>query len=196
MDTIGLTKQFLPPQIKPLDDDMVVVGRALTVQETDISEPSDQPFGLMFDALDDLKPNEVYLATGMSPTYAIWGGLMSTRAIKLGAAGAILNGYHRDTPEIRSLNFPMFSWGGYAQDQGGRGEVTDYRCPLPFENGVTVHPGDIVFGDIDGVVVVPQERESEVIELAIEKIHGENKVRDAIESGMSAKDAFNKFGIF
>lgn len=196
MDTLGLTKQFLPPQIKPLDDDMVVVGRALTVLESDVSEPKSQSFGLMFDALDDLKPDEVYLASGMSPTYAVWGGLMSTRAIKLGAAGAILNGYHRDTPEIRSLNFPLFSWGGYAQDQGGRGEVVEYRCPLTFQNGVTVYPGDVVFGDVDGVVVIPREHEREVVDLALEKVRGENKVREAIESGMSAKEVYQKFGIF
>lgn len=196
MDTLGLTKQFLPPQIKPLDDEMVVVGRALTVLESDVSEPKNRSFGLMFDALDDLKPDEVYLASGMSQTYAVWGGLMSTRAIKLGAVGAVLNGYHRDTPEIRSLNFPIFSWGGYAQDQGGRGEVVDYRCPLTFQNGVTVYPGDVVFGDVDGVVVIPREHEREVVDLALEKVRGENKVREAIESGMSAKEAFQKFGIF
>ncbi len=196
MDKLGLTKQFLPVQIKPLDYDMVVVGRALTVLESDVLEPKSQSFGLMFEALDDLKPDEVYLASGMSPTYAVWGGLMSTRAIKLGAAGAVLNGYHRDTPEIRSLNFPIFSWGGYAQDQGGRGEVVDYRCPLTFQNGVTAYPGDIVFGDVDGVVVIPREHEREVVDLALEKVRGENRVREAIESGMSAKVAFQKFGIF
>lgn len=195
MDTLGLTKQFLPPQIKPLDDDMVVVGRALTVLESDVASAG-QSYGLMFDALDDLKPDEVYLASGMSPTYAMWGGLMSTRAIRLGAAGAVLNGYHRDTQEIRSLKFPMFSWGGFSQDQGGRGEVTDYRCPLTFQNGVTVNPGDIVFGDVDGVVVIPREHERNVVDLALEKVRGEDKVREAIEAGMSAKEAFQKFGIF
>jgi regulator of RNase E activity RraA len=195
MDTLGLTKQFLPPQIKPSDDSMVVIGRALTVLESDVASVS-QSYGLMFDALDDLKPDEVYLASGMSPTYAVWGGLMSTRAIRLKAAGAVLNGYHRDTPEIRSLKFPMFSWGGFSQDQGGRGEVIDYRCPLTFQNGVTVNPGDIVFGDVDGVVIIPREHERNVVDLALEKVHGENAVRDAIEAGMSAKKAYEKFGIF
>lgn len=195
MDTLGLTKQFLPPQIKPLDDKMVVIGRALTVLQSDVAG-ADHFYGLMFDALDDLKPGEVYLASGMSSTYAVWGGLMSTRAIRLGAAGAVLNGYHRDTPEIRSLKFPLFSWGGFSQDQGGRGEVVDYRCPLTFQNGITVNPGDIVFGDVDGVVVIPSEYERKVVDLAVEKVRGENKVREAIEAGMSAKEAFQKFGIF
>jgi len=196
MDSIGLTSQFLPPQIKPLHDDMIIVGRALTVLEEDISiHDRNLSFGLMFDALDDLKPYEVYIATGSSPNYALWGGLMSTRAIKLKAAGAVLNGYHRDTMEIRDLNFPVFSWGSYAQDQGGRGKVVDFRCPLTFPNGVTVNPGYIVFGDVDGVVVIPQESEVKIVELALEKAHGENMVRKSIKAGMSAKEAFQKFGI-
>ena len=109
MDTMGLLRQFLPPQIKPLRNDMVVIGRAVTVLEADVfaesSGPSAtdfmlEPFGLMFRALDDLKAGEVYICTGGSPRYALWGGLMSTRAIKLGAAGAVVDGYHRDTRGI------------------------------------------------------------------------------------------------
>lgn len=120
---------------------------------------------------------------------------MSTRAINLQAAGAVLNGYHRDTVEIRKLNFPVFSLGSYAQDQSGRGKVVDFRCQLTFPNGVTVNPGDIVFGDIDGVVVIPQESEVKIVELALEKAQGENRVRKSMEAGMSAKDAFQKYGI-
>jgi regulator of RNase E activity RraA len=196
MDSIGLTCQFLPPQIKPLHDNMIVLGRAMTVLQEDIL-PDDKstPFGLLFEALDDLKPNEVYLTTGGSPNYALWGGLMSTRAIKLQATGAVLNGYHRDTVEVRELEFPVFSLGSFAQDQNGRGKVVDFRCPLRFPNGITVNSGDIVFGDIDGVVIIPQDSETKVVELALAKVHGENVVRDSIEAGMSAKDAFDKYGI-
>jgi regulator of RNase E activity RraA len=85
---------------------MVVVGRAMPVLEEDIpadapEAPADggqvRPFGSMLEALDSLQPGEVYVATGSSPTYALWGGLMSNRAIRLGAAGAVLDGYSRDT---------------------------------------------------------------------------------------------------
>lgn len=132
MDQLGFYHQFLPSQIRPLRDDMVVVGRALTVLVQDLDVKTrflhkEKPFGLMLEALDDLRPNEVYLASGSSPNYALWGELMSTRALKLGAAGAVLNGYSRDTPGILDLNFPTFSYGRYAQDQGPRGTVIDYR---------------------------------------------------------------------
>jgi regulator of RNase E activity RraA len=196
MDSIGLTTQFLSPQIKPLDSHTRIIGRALTVLEKDTAKINvDDSFGLMFDALDDLKPREVYLASGSSGAYALWGGLMSTRAMKLGSVGAVLNGYHRDTQEILELGFPVFSWGSYAQDQKGRGKVVDFRCHLEFPNKVAVNPGDIVFGDVDGVVVIPKDHESEVIEAALDKVSGENKVREAIENGMSAKAAYKKFGV-
>jgi regulator of RNase E activity RraA len=201
MDKMGFLHQFLPPQIKPLRQDMYIVGRAMTVLEADvISERSEhnpilnKPFGLMLEALDDLKKNEVYICSGASPTYALWGELMSTRAIKLEAAGAIVAGYSRDSKEILELNFPTFSYGSYAQDQAPRGKVIDFRVPIKI-NGVKINSGDIVLGDIDGVCVVPREIEQEVFKLAIEKARGEKTVRKKIEEGMSAKEAFEKYGI-
>src|SRR5438045_4050287 len=132
MDTLGLQRQFLSPQIQPLRDDMVLIGRAMPVLEADIANEAvrNKPFGLMLEALDDLKPNEIYIATGASPSYALWGELMSTRAMKLGAVGAVLDGYSRDTRGILALDFPVFSHGRYAQDQGPRGKVVDFRCAI------------------------------------------------------------------
>lgn len=203
MDKLGLLHQFLPPQIRPARADMVTIGRAMTVLEADIfAELSGnknnpvmaKPFGLMLEALDDLKPNEVYICTGASPTYALWGELMSTRAMKLGAVGAVVNGYSRDTNGILELNFPTFSYGPYAQDQAPRGKVVDFRVQLEIE-GVRISSGDLVFGDIDGVCVIPRQAEEEVFVKALEKARGEKTVRKAIEAGMSAADAFAKFGI-
>ncbi len=194
LDTMGHLHQFLPPGLVPLRADMVVAGRAMPVLETDCFGAEEQPFGLMLKALDDLKPNEVYVATGGSPHYALWGELMSTRAMHLKAAGAVVNGYSRDTKGILELGFPVFSMGRYAQDQGGRGKVIDYRVPVEIE-GVKVAPGDIVFGDLDGVLIVPQAVEREAIERALEKVSKENAVRDAIVDGMSTGEAFAKFGV-
>ncbi len=203
MDKMGYLNQFLSPQIKPLRSDMLVAGRAMTVLEADVynevSESGnnpllDKPFGLMLEALDDLNENEVYLCTGSSPTYALWGELMSTRAMKLGSNGAVVNGYSRDTNGILKLDFPTFSYGSYAQDQGPRGKVIDFRVEIEM-NGVRIKPGDIVFGDIDGVCIVPKEIEKNVIEGALEKATGEKTVQKAIENGMGAKEAFEKYGI-
>jgi regulator of RNase E activity RraA len=203
MDKMGYLHQFLPPQIQPLRDDMFLIGRAMTVLEADTFEELSKgslspimakPFGLMLEALDDLKTNEVYICTGSSSSYALWGELMSTRAKQLGASGAVVNGYSRDTNGILNLNFPTFSYGRYAQDQAPRGKVIDFRVPIEM-SGVRIHPGDIVIGDIDGVCVVPKAIEDEVFECAIEKARGEKTVQKAILNGMSAKDSFEKYGI-
>jgi regulator of RNase E activity RraA len=202
MDKVGYLHQFLPPYLKPLRDDIMVIGRAMTVLEADVfSEVSSssnpvmsKPFGLMFEALDDLKRNEVYICAGASPTYALWGEMMSTRALKLGAVGAVLDGYSRDTPGILRLGFPTFSKGRYAQDQGPRGKVIDYRVPIMFGN-VRISPGDIVVGDLDGVCVVPQEAEEEIFTRAFEKARGEKIVKQSLEEGMSTVAAYAKYRI-
>lgn len=203
MDKMGFRHQFLPPEIQPLQMNMFVVGRAMTVLEADIfSDQSEggqnkllkKPFGLMLEALDDLRKNEVYICTGASPTYALWGELMSTRAMQLGAAGAVVDGYARDTRGILQLGFPTFSYGRYAQDQAPRGKVIDFRVPLEI-GGVCIMPGDIVLGDMDGVCIIPRDAAQEVFSLAIEKARGEKMVQQKIQEGMSAKAAFEIYGI-
>ena len=204
LDKMGLVKQFLPPHIKPLSPEMVVVGRAMPVLEADCLEAGDdyesqsgfsrRPFGYMLDALDDLKPGEVYLCAGASPHYALWGGLMTTRAGHLKAAGAVLDGYWRDTNEIAALDFPCFGRGAYAQDQAPRGRVVDWRVPVDIA-GVRIEPGDLIFGDLDGVLAIPKVAVEEAFSRAVEKARGEKKVAEAINAGMSAKEAFDTFSI-
>jgi regulator of RNase E activity RraA len=203
MDKMGFQNQFLPAAIVPLERGMVVCGRALTVLEADCFDEaiegshnpiSARPFGLMLEALDDLKTDEVYICTGASPSYALWGELMSVRAMKCGAAGAVVDGYSRDTRGILSLGFPTFSHGSYAQDQGPRGKVLDFRIPVQVGQA-RVNPGDIVFGDLDGVCVVPQAAEREILDAAFDKARKEKVVRKALEEGMPAKSAFEKYGI-
>jgi regulator of RNase E activity RraA len=203
MDKLGLLHQFLPPQIQPLRGDMVVIGRAMPVLAVDVFAEKiagsanplmDKPFGLMLEALDDLRTNEIYVNTGSSPRNALWGELMSTRARKLGSSGAVLNGYVRDTKPILNMGFPTFCFGSYGQDSAPRHKVVDFRIPVEI-GSVRIRPGDILFGDIDGVLLVPAESETEVFTLALEKARGEKLVRKAIEDGSSAVDAFKKYGI-
>lgn len=204
LDKMGLVKQFLPPHIRPLNQDMVLLGRCMPVLLADCLGPGDEttgqsgisrrPFGYMLEALDDLKPGEAYVAAGASPNYALWGGLMSTRAQHLKAAGAVMDGYWRDTREIAELNFPCFGMGAYAQDQAPRGQVVDWRLAVEIGE-VRIEPGDLIFGDLDGVLVIPQAAEEEAFSRALEKARGEKKVAQAIRDGMSAKEAFDTFGI-
>ena len=202
LDKMNYRHQFLPQRIQPMREEMIVAGRAMPVLEADaFEELSDgqnpimkKNFGLMLEALDDLKENEVYICSGSSPSYALVGELMCTRMKILQAAGAVVNGFHRDTRGILELNFPCFSYGRYAQDQGPRGKVIDYRVPIEMD-GVRINPGDIIFGDLDGVLVIPKEVETEVIQKAYEKATGEKMVAEAIRGGMSTVESFAKHGI-
>ena len=203
LDKMGFLHQFLPPDIRPLRDDMVLVGRAMTVLEADVFAENvdgapgplaNKPFGLMLEALDDLCPGEIYVASGASPRYALWGELMSTRARHLGSNGALVNGFARDIGGILALEFPTFCTGKYAQDQGPRGKVIDFRVPIEI-GGIRIEPGVLIFGDQEGVLVIPPEAEEETIARALEKARGERLVGKAIREGMSATEAFDKFGI-
>lgn len=202
LDQMGLMRQFLPAGIAPLDPALSLAGRAMPVLEADVFGTCDgaagpltaKPFGLMLEALDDLQPGEVYMASGASLNYALWGELMSTRARHLGAAGAVVDGYIRDSAGIRALGFPAFGRGLYAQDQGPRGKVIDFRCALQIGDAL-IHPGDLIFGDAEGVLVIPREAEAEAIARALEKAETEGEVEKAIRGGMSTVEAMERFGV-
>jgi len=194
LDQYGCFHQFLPPAVRPLRNDMKIAGRAMPVLQMDVFGPQKNMFGLMTQALDDLKPGEVYIATGGTMQSANWGEIMTAAARTRGAVGAVVNGYHRDTPRVLEQNWPVFSRGHWAQDSAPRMKVVDFRCRIEIE-GTVVEPGDLVFGDIDGVVIVPARLEHEVMTKALEKARAEKTVRKEIEGGMSSTAAFKKHGV-
>jgi regulator of RNase E activity RraA len=201
---MGLRHQFLPPYLRPLHEigrTPVLCGLAMPVLETDIyQEPAeshpldDRPFGRMLEALDDLRPEEVYVCAGASHRYALVGELMATAMQARRGVGAVCDGYIRDVPGLLNLDFPVFSLGPYGQDQRGRGLVIDYRIPVEI-GGILIRPGDVIFGDTDGVLVVPSEHVHQVFQRALDKARGEKTVKHAIENGMGAAEAFEKYGI-
>lgn len=208
LDQMGYSHQFLPAEIRPLesmipaeafidrsvpDNRLKVAGYACTVLENDVYGAPDKPFGYMTEALDQLQKNEIYVATGAHNS-ALWGELLTATAKARGAVGAILDGYVRDTPQIMSQNFPVFCKATWAQDSSIRTYVFKYRVPIEMGQ-VTIHDQDILFGDIDGVLVIPKEVKDEVIEKALVKASGEKVVRKAIEGGMSSTEAFATYHI-
>lgn len=194
LDQMGLYHQFLPQAVRPLNLDMKLAGFAMPVLMTDVYGEQKKPFGLLTEALDDLQENEIYLAGGGTMRCAYWGELLTATAKKRKAAGAVVDGWHRDTPQVLEQNWPVFSRGCYAQDSSVRTQVINFRCPIEI-GGVWIEPGDLIFGDVDGVLVVPKKHIEEVIGRSMEKAQGEKNVRKAIEEGMSATQAFATFGI-
>lgn len=196
LDAQGFTHQFLPPHLRAVSEGPILVGRAMTVQEADITHDDVvEPFGKMFEALDDLKPGEIYLCTGSLNPYALWGELMSTRAMSLGAVGAVVDGFHRDTAGIHQLGFPLYSTGAYAQDQRPRGRVTDFRCPIQFANGTRVDSGDVIVADLDGVLAIPAGALEAVVKAALDKAGAETAIQKSIQAGESTSSVFARTGI-
>jgi 4-hydroxy-4-methyl-2-oxoglutarate aldolase len=194
LDDFGYPHQFLPQSIQPMREEMKLAGRAMPVVMIDVYGKQKKPFGLLTEALDQLEPGEIYLASGGDMRCAYWGEILTATAKKRGAAGAVINGFHRDTPKVLEQAWPVFSRGRFAQDSAVRTQVVDYRCPIEIGQ-VTVQPGDLIFGDLDGVVVVPKKVEVEIIARALAKARGEKLVRKEIEAGMSSTAAFRKYGI-
>src|SRR6185503_14135284 len=192
LDGMGHRVHFLPPQIRPLGPHMVVAGRAAPAIVGDAPGTPDDRFGKLLEALDSLREGDVYITNGGQTHYSLWGELMATRAQRLKAAGVVLNGYCRDEVGIIELGFPTFCWGSYALDISFRGKLLAYGVPTVVGE-VPVSPGDVVFGDRDGVLIVPAGLTDEVFERALEKVHGENQARAAFRQGMSAVEAFSKF---
>lgn len=200
MEQLGFAFPMLPPEIRPLRSDMVMIGRAMPVQDEPpvshggLKRFDAKPFGLLFESIEALRPHEVYIASGGPTAAARLGDMLTLRARKLGAAGVVLNAHVRDANGILELDIPAFAHGTYAYGLQGRHNVVDYRCSITIGN-VRIRPGDLIFGDGDGVCVIPHEAEEEVIDRAIAKNRLERNVREAIAAGHSVVDAFNKYKV-
>jgi regulator of RNase E activity RraA len=194
LDRMGRHDNFFPPQIHPLAPEMVVLGRARPAIVEDYPGTLEDPFGRLLEALDATTEGDVFVTNGGQTHYALWGELMATRAAHLKAAGAVMNGYHRDTNGILALGFPTFSWGAYSLDLSFRGRIVDFNVPTTVGN-VSVAPGDYIFGDRDGVLLVSEDIAEEVFQAAMEKFNTENLVREGFRKGMPAVEAWAKYHV-
>ena len=197
LDGLGYRHQVLPPWIRPLDESLVLCGRARTGLYRDVYHvpPGHNPYELEIALIDDLGPGDVpVLACGRSGRIAPWGELLTTASMARGAHGCVTDGLVRDTNAIRALQFPVFHGGIGPLDSRGRGEVCAIDVPLECA-GVTVNPGDLVFGDADGVVVVPQPVVTQAVKNALEKVEGEDRTRDELKQGARLADVFKKYGV-
>jgi regulator of RNase E activity RraA len=195
LDSLGARGQGMRADIRPVYPGAVVVGRAYTVLNVDIYQVFDDPYKGEIEAIDSLKPNDVMVVcTNRSTRTCFWGELLSTAARARGARGIVIDGYTRDVAQIAEMQFPAFVAGISMLDSKGRSMVIDHGCPVNCGD-VLVNRGDIIFGDIDGVVVIPRELEKEVIPLALEKVGKENQLRDDLLKGMMMRDAYDKHQI-
>lgn len=197
LDGLGYRNQAMHQRLRPLDaDNCTIVGRARTYRwmETDYIE-DDDPYGLEIEAVDSLRKGDVIVhSTDFAGTNAPWGELMSTIAKRNGAVGCICDSMIRDCKRIMEMRFPVFYGGIRPLDSLGRGRVMAYDVPVRCGD-VVVKPGELIFSDFDGIVVIPREVEDKVLELAYEKAFKENQSRRDLLNGDSLRVVYDRYGV-
>ena len=194
LDQLGCNHQCPRLPLTNVTTSGLLVGRARTTLWADMFHEDSQPYALELQAVDACQPDDLLVcAAGGSQRSALWGELLTTAAMRGGAVGAIVDGMVRDVARTRDMEFPVWARGSLPYDSLHRQRVVALDVPVTI-GGTTIRPGDLVLADEDGIVVVPARVESETLRLAWEKVHTENQVRDAIRNGMSATQAFDRFG--
>lgn len=199
LDDLGYRNQAMHHRLRPLLPDIRncgFVGRARTLlwEEVDYVD-EENPYKLEIEAMDSLHENDVVIhSTDVNSTNAPWGELMSTLAKRKGVAGCVCDSQIRDCIKIIDMNFPVFYAGIRPLDSKGRGLVMAYDVPVTCGQ-VLVHPRDLIFADFDGIVVIPQAVEKEVIQKATEKVGAENLSRAALLAGKSLKEVYDTYKV-
>lgn len=198
LDSFGRRDQAMRPFVRPLDEDLVLFGRARTglYMNTYAVAEGENPYEVEIALVDDLKPDDVAVFGCDGPTDRIapWGELLSTAARMRGAVGCVTDGLVRDVRQIREMGFPVFQGGIGPLDSKGRGKMMAMDVPIKCA-GASVSAGDLVFGDVDGVVVIPQDIAADVIAAALDRIEGEDKTRAHLEQGDLLAQVYEKYGV-
>jgi regulator of RNase E activity RraA len=196
MDEMGYRDQAVSPDvfIRPLSDHFVSAGRAVTLLNAPDTNEED-PYDLVIKCIDSMSPGSVLVATGRVPLVTgIMGELTATALRVKGCRGAIINGYTRDVRKLIKMGYPTFARGASPIDTTGRVRVVEYNIPITI-GGVTISPGDLVFADLDGIMVVPRAAEVEIVAKVLERIGTENSVRKELAEGKPMSDVWSKYGV-
>lgn len=196
MDALGLIHQIMSRTIRPLDEGLVLCGRARTGHYSDVYHHpgGPDPYEPQVALVDSLRPGEaVVLACGASGRIQPWGEIFSVAAQMRGCAGCVTDGLMRDVNRIRTLGFPAFCSGYGSMEVRGRGMLVASDVPVHC-GGVWVAPGDLIFGDADGIVVVPRDAEGDVMRKASEMAQHEEEILRALRAGEEIGEVYRRIG--
>lgn len=196
LDELGYERQVLPPEINPLTTEMRVAGLAYPVLgQRDTSVDYEENIRRILEMLGDA-PEESVLATESRDDVAAHLGELSTTALReQGCRGAVIDGGVRDVRYILDQGFPVFSCYRTPADAPPRWRVLDWDVSVEI-GPVEVHPGDVLVGDVDGVVCVPRDVAEEVLENAEATVETESEVRQAVADGVEPLKAYEEYGKF
>ena len=194
LDKRGYRDQVLPRYITALTVASRVAGLAFTGQGHASANSASDDTETRLRMLDSITPGTVSVwACGGSMVCAHWGEIMSTAALARGCTGAVIDGGVRDLDFINAMNYPVFAQFKCSASSIGRWDIQEYQVPIKIGNTM-IHPGDFVFGDIDGVVIVPRELTLEVLGAAEDVYNREKAMREELRRGVSVKDTYAKYG--
>ncbi|MFI5201610.1 MAG: RraA family protein [Candidatus Kapaibacterium sp.] len=196
MDRLGIPSHVLPREIQsiPFEPSLKVAGLAFPCRVIPTKEYVE--ITTLLEMVDSI-PNNAFVAVAADEDIdaALWGGLMSTRAKARGAVAAVVNGGIRDFEQIEMLDFPVFGSYRCIKDIRRRGYMAEYNTSLQI-GGVTINPNDVVFGDANGVIVIPREHFANVYAELTKTIEGERKTASGLSEGRAARELFSKFETF
>jgi len=195
LDSLGYPNQALPPDLRPLTPAWRLIGRAYTARAAVVNEIPAEPYKLEIEAVERMGSGDILIAEcGNDRTCGFWGELLTTACLYKGIRGVVMNACTRDVWKIKDLDFPVFGIGYHPADSKGRLDIVELECPVKF-GAVTVHTGDYILGDEDGIAAIPAAVLEEAVRLALEKVSGENVVRKELSEGVSMGEVFRKYGI-
>ncbi len=199
LEELGYPDQALSPAIKPLDRNMKVAGPAFTARGSNSPKRERKETGL--EMIESLWPGCVLVFdTGNDTVAAHWGEITSTAARGQGCVGTVVDGGVRDSSYVIAMDYPVFARYQCPVEAFGRFEIIEWEKPINLAGATTqrvaIHPGDYIYGDLDGVVVVPQELTLKVLELAEERFEHESRVRAELRAGGKPLEVFRKYGVF
>ncbi|MGE9291142.1 MAG: RraA family protein [Puniceicoccales bacterium] len=195
LDELGYREQCLPDHIRPLTPSKRIAGQVLTARAETVDAIPESPYKLEIEAVERLGEGEVLLVDcGDDRTCGFWGELLTTACLYKKSGGVVMTACTRDMWKIRELDFPVFGIGYHPADSKGRADIVELGDPIEI-GGVRAKTGDYILGDEDGLVVIPQEVAAETVRRALEKVSGENVVREELANGMPMGEAFARYGI-
>ena len=176
--------------------DAKILGRAKTLQIDVCAD--DEDFRKIYESLnlyDHVVSNDVIVVANHAPGYAFFGELNANLAVRSGAVGAVIDGVTRDWPDTRRMGFPVFAKGHYCRDTRKRGIVTSRNRTIVVD-GISIHKDDLIFGDSDGIVVLPRKHEQAILKEAMSRKKNEAEILLAIAQGIQTGELVKQFGLF
>lgn len=194
LDGLGYRDQALSNAIIPLADHTVIFGPAFTSIGTEVYSMPENPLIAQTKVVDQLGEGEIYvLVTRGNYKCAVFGELFATAVNQRKGAGVLLDGYVRDLKQLKQMDFPIFYRGRDPRTSKGRCEINECQIPVTLD-GVTINPGDYIFADIDGTVIIPRDIIEEVLDGAFETCRKEDQVRDGLLNGASLEQVYTEIG--